>query len=219
MSFFAGDFQKGGSSVMSYHANKSMGQRSFGLIFVVVFHIILIYGLASGLASDVSNKVAEVLQTKVVEEEKLEEIVEPPPPPPDTKVPPPDHVPLPTLDFMPDAPAATAIKAVVREAPKVESTAAVTRPKPAGKGLSQAEYPAASVRLGEEGVVGLSMNIAETGRVTEATITKSSGFERLDEAARKHAERAWKFIPCMQGDKPVACVHQMNVRMKIENAK
>ncbi len=34
---------------MSYHAKKSAGQRSTGIIIVVVFHALLIWGLAAGL--------------------------------------------------------------------------------------------------------------------------------------------------------------------------
>jgi periplasmic protein TonB len=205
---------------MSYHAQKSTGQRSFGLLFVIVFHILLIYGLASGLAGDISSKVAEVLETKVVEEEKPEEVVEPPPPPPDTKIPPPDFVPPPQFDFVPDAPVnSTAIKAVQSTTAKPVEQTAISRPKQTKKGLTNPDYPSASLRLGEEGVVGVNLYIGEDGRVIEAKLEKSSGFERLDEAVLKHVPRSWKFIPCMQGEKPVACWYPMNVRMKIEDAK
>ncbi len=206
---------------MSYHAQKSTGQRSFGLFFVIGFHILLIYGLASGLAGNVSTKISEVLQTKVVEEIKPDEVVEPPPPPPDTKIPPPDFVPPPSFDFVPDAPAnSTAIVAVQSTTAKpVVEPSTITRPKQTKKGLSNPDYPQASIRLGEEGVVGVNLYITEDGRVAEAKLEKSSGFERLDEAVIKHVPRSWKFIPCMQGDKPVACWYPMNVRMKIEDAK
>jgi periplasmic protein TonB len=221
VSFSQVNFKKGGSFVMSYHETKSTGQRSFGLVFVIVFHIILIYGLASGLAGDLSSKVAEVLETKVVEEDKPPEVELPPPPPPDTKIPPPDFVPPPSFDFVPDAPAATtAIQQIQRDKPTPPVVEAnMTKPKPAGKGLSRPPYPATSERLGEEGSVGLQLYINETGRVSEAKMISSSGFERLDEAAVKHATRSWKFVPCMKGDVPVACWHQMKFTFKIEDAK
>ena len=206
---------------MSYHAQKSTSQRSFGLLFVIGFHIVLIYGLASGLAGNVSTKISEVLQTKVVEEVKPDEVVEPPPPPPDTKIPPPDFVPPPLFDFVPDAPAnTTAIQAVQHAVPpKVAEPTTLSKAKPTSKGLSRPEYPSASIRLGEEGLVGLQLYINEDGRVGEAKIASSSGFERLDDAAVKHAQRSWKFVPCMQGDKPVACWLPLNFRWKIEDAK
>lgn len=204
---------------MSYHAKKSTGQRSFGFIFVVLFHILLIWGFASGLANKVAEKIPEILKAEVVKEELVVE-KEPPPPPPDIKPPPPDFVPPPNLDFVPDAPAnSTAIVAIQKEQPKVEPVVGITKAKAPPKGLSKADYPPASVRLGEEGVVGLNLYVLETGKVSEAQVAKTSGFERLDEAVRKHAEKAWKFIPCMKGEAPVACWHQINVRMKLEDAR
>ena len=187
---------------MSYHAQKSTGQRSFGLLFVIGFHIVLIYGLASGLAGNVSTKISEVLQTKVVEEVKPDEVVEPPPPPPDTKIPPPDFVPPPLFDFVPDAPAnTTAIQAVQHAVPpKVAEPTTLSKAKPTSKGLSRPEYPSASIRLGEEGLVGLQLYINEDGRVGEAKIASSSGFERLDDAAVKETKKRF-IIPYIEESK------------------
>ena len=42
---------------MSYHAKKSAGQRSTGLIIVVVFHVLLIWGLAAGLDREAAEHV------------------------------------------------------------------------------------------------------------------------------------------------------------------
>jgi protein TonB len=94
----------------------------------------------------------------------------------------------------------------------------MTKPKAAGKGLSRPQYPREALRLGEEGVVGLNLYITEDGKVAQAQVANTSGSERLDQAAVSHAQRSWKFIPCMQGDKPVACWHQLNFRWKIEDA-
>jgi protein TonB len=203
---------------MSYHAKKSAGQRSTGIIIVVVFHALLIWGLASGLHRDAIKNVVEILKADVKEEEiKKEEL--PPPPPPDIKPPPPDFVPPPMLDFVPDAPAPQAIQNVQREVKKVEAPVNQTKAKPAGKGLSRPEYPAASIRLGEVGTTGLNLYIGEDGRVSDAQVSSTSGSERLDEAAKKHAVRSWKFNPCMVGDKPVACWHPIRFTWKIEDAK
>ncbi len=205
---------------MSYHTQKSTGQRSFGLLFVVIFHVILIYGLASGLAGDLSSKVAEVLQTKVVEEVKPDEVVEPPPPPPDTKIPPPDFVPPPSFDFVPDAPVnSTAIQAVQHATPKPVEPSTMTEAKAAGKGFSIAEYPPASQRLGEVGSVTMNIYVSADGKVADVQLKESSGFERLDQAAIKHVQRSWKFIPCMQGDKPMPCWTQKKMTFRLDDAK
>jgi len=203
---------------MSYHAKKSAGQRSTGLIIVVVFHALLIWGLAAGLHRDAIKNVVEILKADVKEEEvKKEEL--PPPPPPDIKPPPPDFVPPPSLDFVPDAPAPQAIQNVQRTEKKVEAPVNQTKAKTGPKGLSRPEYPSASIRLGEVGTTGLNLYVGEDGKVSDAQVSSSSGSERLDEAAKKHAIRSWKFIPCMVGDKPVACWHPIKFTWKIEDAK
>lgn len=200
---------------MSYQNRKSTGERSVGLIFVVLFHVLLVWGLASGLAHDLTAKVSEVIQTKVVEDEAPKEEVEPPPPPPDTKIPPPDFVPPPSFDFVPDVGPTNAIQAVSKEAPKPAAPAAVTKPK--GKATnSKPEYPAASIRAGEEGVVGINIYVTEDGRVGDVKLEKTSGFERLDDAVLKHVKRSWKFTPCMEGEKPVACWYPLNLKMQIK---
>jgi protein TonB len=43
-------------------------------------------------------------------------------------------------------------------------------------------YPAASRRLNEQGVVVLRVELDETGHITSARIETSSGYKRLDEA-------------------------------------
>ena len=199
---------------MSYQNKKSTGERSVGLIFVVLFHVLLVWGLASGLAHDLTTKMAEVIQTKVVEDDKPKEEVEPPPPPPDTKIPPPDFVPPPSFDFVPDAGPTTAIQAVSKEVVKAAPT---TVSKPKGKATnSKPEYPQASVRAGEEGVVGINIYVTEDGRVGDVKLEKTSGFDRLDDAVLKHVKRSWKFTPCMQGETPVACWYPLNLKMQIK---
>ena len=47
------------------------------------------------------------------------------------------------------------------------------------------EYPSASKRLEEEGTVQLKFLVGSDGRVIESQVEKSSGFRRLDEAARQ----------------------------------
>ena len=203
---------------MSYHVKKSAGQRSTGLIIVVVFHVLLIWGLAAGLDRQIVKNAIEILKADVKEEEKkVEEL--PPPPPPELKPPPPDFVPPPSLDFVPDAPAPQAIQNVQRTEKKVEAPVNQTKAKPAGKGLSRPEYPAASIRLGEAGTTGLNLLVGVDGRVSDAQITSSSGSARLDEAAQKHAIRSWKFVPCMTGETPVACWLPIKFTWRIEDAK
>lgn len=59
-------------------------------------------------------------------------------------------------------------------------------------------YPPASRRLGEEGRVVLRVTVSAEGLPASVEITQSSGYRRLDEAARAAVER-WRFVPARRG--------------------
>jgi TonB family protein len=63
------------------------------------------------------------------------------------------------------------------------------------------EYPSASKRLEEEGVVRLKLLVSVDGNVTESIVEKSSGFNRLDEAARVAMSKC-KFRPAQKDGEP-----------------
>lgn len=64
-------------------------------------------------------------------------------------------------------------------------------------------YPALSRRLGEQGRVLLRVYVLADGSVGQVEVRESSGFERLDRAARETVVR-WRFVPARQGERPVA---------------
>jgi protein TonB len=64
-------------------------------------------------------------------------------------------------------------------------------------------YPSASRRLGEEGKVVLRVHVSVHGNAHAVEIRHSSGFARLDEAARAAVEQ-WRFVPAKRGEEPVA---------------
>ena len=63
-------------------------------------------------------------------------------------------------------------------------------------------YPAASRRLGEEGVVLVSFRVAASGCATDAAIVGSSGSELLDDAVLQFYETL-EFIPAAAGGKSI----------------
>jgi periplasmic protein TonB len=198
---------------MSYNATKTPAERFSGIAFVVVFHLIIVYGLAVGLGHDPMKLVKQQIDAKIIEEQAPPEEEAPPPPPPDFVPPPPDFVPPPDIAFAPDiAPANTSAITVSKKPVEVK----VTQPRPPKKGLSRPPYPSASLRLGEEGVVGLTLYLDETGKVRDGKVESSSGFERLDTSALKHAIRVWKFEPCTKSNQPVACWHRIKFRFQID---
>lgn len=64
-------------------------------------------------------------------------------------------------------------------------------------------YPALSRRLGEEGRVLLRVYVLADGSAGQVEIHQSSGYDRLDRAAREAVAR-WRFVPARQGGETVA---------------
>lgn len=64
-------------------------------------------------------------------------------------------------------------------------------------------YPPLSRKLGEFGQVTLRVFVSADGQADKVEIRESSGYERLDRAARDAVSR-WRFVPARQGDKEVA---------------
>lgn len=71
-------------------------------------------------------------------------------------------------------------------------------------------YPAISVRLNQQGTVGLVVNVSPEGTVTNVRVVQSSGFDALD-AASILCARQWKYRPAMQNGKPIAAQTQARV--------
>jgi TonB family protein len=63
------------------------------------------------------------------------------------------------------------------------------------------EYPSVSKRLEEEGVVQIKFLVGTDGKVIESAVEKSSGFSRLDEAAKEGLSKC-QFKPATVDGKP-----------------
>ncbi|MBO9649876.1 MAG: energy transducer TonB [Variovorax sp.] len=182
---------------------------------VVLLHVAALWALQSGLL----RRAAEV----VIPVEILSEFVEPPkpkeppppPPPPEprrqiTKTPPP---PRPQAIREPK-PAPTAPTGSLEPPPPPAPIAAPAPPEPPAPPpappappsvqlpSSNADYlqnpkpvyPAMSKRLGEQGKTIVRVLIGADGLPKQASIFKSSGYDRLDEAARQ-AVMSWRYVP------------------------
>ena len=73
-----------------------------------------------------------------------------------------------------------------------------------GVGLSNAQprYPYAARRRGEEGRVVLRVQVTAAGDAADVMVLRTSGFPRLDQAARA-AVRNWRFLPASRNGKAV----------------
>lgn len=192
-------------------------RRTGTLIAVGILHVGLIWALVVGLASGLIEKLPEELKAEVVQPK--DEVKPPPPPPPDLAKPPPPFVPPPELNIAADTAPTTAITAVQAVQP--------TQPKPAEPTITPSKqvgrthdcnsyYPDLSRRLNESGDVLVHYDVGVDGAITNVGVAKSSGSDRLDQAAVSCVSTRWRNTPAMQGDTPVASPnHQAIVRFSL----
>jgi periplasmic protein TonB len=181
----------------------------FGL--VVVMHLLLFWAINSGLARAFVKQIKGPVEAVLLEDAKPD-IPPPPPPPPKSLPPPPAYVPPVDVPVSPAAPAANAIAAVTATpaavATPAPSPAPVLTKEPVktaalvnSANCEKPEYPSASRRLEEEGTVSLRFLVGVDGKVVQAEVEKSSGYKRLDEAARAGLSRC-AFKPATVDGKP-----------------
>jgi protein TonB len=167
---------------MSYAVQKDSSRRLAGLAVVVALHGALIYALVHGLARQIVEVIRQPLETKIIEEIKAPPPDKPPPPPPPKLVmPPPPYIPPPEVQVQVPTVMAPTITAVTNVKPPAEPvrTEAIRDPD-----CAPPEYPPGARRANETGTVQLSYLVDVDGKVLESKIDRSSGYRRLDEAAR-----------------------------------
>lgn len=117
------------------------------------------------------------------------------PPPVTAQAPAPTALPAPT----PAAPANTAARAAAPSAAASSNSVSAntsTQATLVGGSCAKPEYPLASRRMEEEGTVTLRFRVEATGQVSQSDVQQSSGFRRLDEAARLALSRC-HFTPAL----------------------
>ena len=77
------------------------------------------------------------------------------------------------------------------------------------------EYPALSRRSGEEGRVLMKVLVSTDGAAETVQIEKSSGSERLDQAAMNAVKR-WRFIPAQKNKQPLSAYVLVPMKFCIE---
>ncbi|MBM3387163.1 MAG: energy transducer TonB, partial [Betaproteobacteria bacterium] len=189
------------------------GKHLVGIGLVVVLHILIFWAVNSGLARAFVKKIKGPVEAVLLEEQKPDIPPPPPPPPPKHLPPPPPPAYVPPVDVVVAAPAATHAIAAVSTAPQPPAPPAPPAPPvPKAEPVRTAavvhsancekpEYPSASRRLEEEGTVHLRFLVGPDGKVMQSEVEKSSGYKRLDEAARAGLSRC-QFRPATLDGKP-----------------
>ncbi len=181
---------------MYYTAPAKRRSRYIGFAVVGVLHVGLIWAAATMVRSHGGPLIPDVLTTEIIQELPPPP-EEPPPPPPEVDVelaPMPDMVVLPEIIF--DTPVDTSIQQItqVETVPETRPQPITPKAEPAPQPrsvvqpsfpehLEKPEYPRRSRQLNEEGITTMRVCVNAKGRVSDATIVESSGWERLDEAA------------------------------------
>lgn len=215
-------------------AERNPTKKFVGIALVTLLHVLIIYALATGLARKVVEVIQQPLETKIIEEVKPPPPPDkpPPPPPPKLAAPPPPFIPPPEVQVQQPV-QQNVIQATTTVKPTVTELAPVAKPvEPAPvapvappvriaavvdpNACAKPEYPRASLRAEETGVVTLAFLIGVDGRVVDSKIEKSSGFKALDNAA-KAALSLCKFKPGSVDGKPEQSWTKMQYVWKLED--
>ena len=73
--------------------------------------------------------------------------------------------------------------------------------------LTQPIYPPTDQRMGNQGSVDIEIYVLPNGRVGDARVLRSSGFERMDQSALDEARRRWRMLPATRDGEPIAQWH------------
>lgn len=201
-------------------------RRLIGLVLAVLLHVLAIYGLVSGLARAVVERVMAPIETEIIEEQQVEE-EPPPPPPPDLPPPPPVVLPPPVVVVETTMAPPTNVITVSPPRPTPPPPAPpppvreplCEKPKERGGRKQPPPYPSTSKRLGEEGSADLEFTVAADGSVNDEgiSVVRSSGFPRLDDAAIRFIRR-YRFQPGKCDGVAQEMKHVYRVTFRLEDA-
>ena len=202
-------------------AVQSTERRAISIGVVALIHVVAIYALATGLASQLVQKGLEEIKAEVVQEKPPDMPKTPPPPPPQLQKPPPPFVPPPDINLQTETTAptitqvTTAITPPPPPAPPKQQPPAITAPASIGRPHNcQRQYPPLAMRLNHEGVTTIGFTIEPNGSVTNVHVIDSSGHDELDQAAIPCAS-SWTYKPALQNGQPVAVPWQTKVVWKL----
>jgi periplasmic protein TonB len=218
---------------MAYADQKMSGSRIVAIAIVALIHIALGYAFVTGLAYQYVKKAQEKLNTFDVEEPPPPPPDEPPPPPPDIPLTPPPVVSPPPIVQNPNPP--PVVIATVPTPPPVYVPTPVVAPPappapPAVPKVSQAsvlrgdvnryfsadDYPAAALRAEASGRTVVRLTVGTDGRVTDCSVSSSSGNSDLDNTTCRIARSRVRYTPAKDfSGNPIASTTTLPVRWQL----
>ena len=211
---------------MAYGDRVDPTSRVVSLVLVGIVTALLGWLLISGMAIQAVKQIAEKVNAVNVEEPPPPPPEEPPPPPPDTKLPPPPPVVIPrspiktvspnvirdstptppppsppTMTATPQPPAPPAPPAPPPPPPPpppaVDKSRAARSQGNESRWVTTDDYPSSALREEAQGTTGTSLSIGANGRVTNCSVTSSSGNSALDAAACRYLTQRARFEPAL----------------------
>lgn len=192
---------------MSYVDQGMTPGRIWSIVLVAVLHVLLGYAFVTGLAYKFVKQATEDLKTFEVQEEAPPP-EEPPPEQPKATPPPPIQAPPPLVRLPSPPPPVNTVPPLPPAPPPPITPPAPPAPPPAptrvepararanlSSYISDSDYPPSSLRNEEEGTVGFSLTVGPDGRVTNCTVTASSGHAALDAATCRIMRSRARFTP------------------------
>jgi len=206
-------------------ASPTTNHRSFAAVIGVgVLHLLFFYALLSGLATRAVQSLPHIIDVRILESAPPKQVDLPPPAPlPDMTQPSIDIVPPPQIRIAtPPATAAITVEHKIVPAtisPRVAPPAPPVAQPPLKPTPATAiahthtipPYPPLSRRLGEQGTVELKLTVGADGHVQTAELLKSSGSERLDDAARSWVASHWRYHPAKRDGRAVPSETRVHV--------
>ena len=216
--------------MQDYASRQRQPQRhALGMALVVLLHLLLFWAIQSGLSRTVIQKAQGVVDVLLLTPDKPRSPeVAPAPPRPAQTAPPKPQLPVLPSPPVAVAPAANAVTVAPSPPPSTLSPTPMAPAAPAARSepvrtaavvnaaqCEKPEYPSASRRLEEEGTVHLRFLVGVDGKVMQAEIEKSSGYKRLDEAARAGLAKC-QFRPATVDGKPEQAWASMRYTWRLE---
>jgi protein TonB len=196
-------------------------KRAIVFIAIVVFHVLVIYAFATGLAKSGQRYLSTILQTTMIQQEKPKDLP-PPPPPVDLKEKPPVQVIAPDINITVPIEAPPPIQNVTTKAappppPAPRAVVPGTPIKPISMPDVHDYYPEQARRDGQEGRAQVKVCVGANGKIESAETASTSGFPALDEAAIKVAKAA-RFKPATSEGKPVESCATLPVKFELHGS-
>jgi len=188
-----------------------------GMHAALIFVLANAFGLVPGAKKPEPMKGVIVEDTAVIDEEPVDPIGPPSFSDPRFYIPAPD-------DPNYEADTEGAINVPLRPIDEIPTGRAVPEPDPAigvrmdpRHPLTRPLYPAEAIKGEIEGAVVVEVLVQPDGRIGDARIVTSSGYDFFDRATLDEARRKWRMLPATRNGEPFAQWYRTRVVFKLTN--